>query len=119
MKRSAAKSVSVVMGCIFVLGLWGAPAALAQCAMCKAAVAASGDSAAATLDKAILVLLIPPVMIFCAIFIVAYRLRAGAQGDEARETPNGEWVSHAWLDKPDAGASRQDAHDGFKQGWTG
>lgn len=97
------KSVSVACGATFGLALLCAPTALAQCAMCKAAVAASGNSAADTLNTAILVLLIPPVMIFCAIFFVAYRLRAGAQqGEAARETPKEEWVSHVWLDEPDA-----------------
>jgi heme/copper-type cytochrome/quinol oxidase subunit 2 len=67
------KLVSVVFGASYVLALGsGVSTAFAQCAMCKAAAAASGNSA---LNTAILVLLIPPVVIFCAIFIVAYRMR--------------------------------------------
>jgi hypothetical protein len=58
--------------------------ALAQCAMCKASAAASGDTGANSLNLAILVLLVPPVMIFCAIFIVVYRYR-GAQGETLEE----------------------------------
>ena len=45
--------------------------------MCRASVKAAGSANAAaaseTLNLAILVLLIPPVLIFCAIFYVAYR----------------------------------------------
>jgi glycerol dehydrogenase-like iron-containing ADH family enzyme len=70
--KSVIKPVLIALSATFALALWCAPTALAQCAMCKAAAAASGNDA---LNTAILVLLIPPVMIFCAIFIVAYRMR--------------------------------------------
>jgi hypothetical protein len=51
--------------------------ALAQCAMCKAAVASSADSAskASGMNLAVLVLLIPPLAMFCAFFVAAYRFR--------------------------------------------
>lgn len=45
-------------------------AAEAQCAMCKTAVRAGGEQAARAINKAMLVLLIPPVTIFCSIFFV-------------------------------------------------
>jgi hypothetical protein len=50
---------------------------LAQCAMCKAAIEASTDVAAASrgLNLAALVLLVPPVTIFAGLFGVFYRLR--------------------------------------------
>jgi heme/copper-type cytochrome/quinol oxidase subunit 2 len=117
MKKGVIKPVSVAMGVTSALALLlCAPAALAQCAMCRAAAAAAGNDAANVLNTAILVLLIPPVLIFCAIFIVAYRLRA-AGGDESREPRKEERESHAWMEKP--GASGLDAQDRFKQGWTG
>ena len=49
----------------------------AQCAMCKAAIEASSDAAAAAkgLNLAALVLLIPPVSIFAGMFGVIYRYR--------------------------------------------
>jgi hypothetical protein len=50
-------------------------AALAQCALCKVSAAGAGSKGAQTLNLAILVLLIPPVTIFCSIFIVAYKYR--------------------------------------------
>lgn len=51
--------------------------ALAQCAMCKAAVAASAESArvAGSMNLAVLVLLVPPILLFCAFLVVLYRYR--------------------------------------------
>ena len=51
--------------------------ALAQCPMCKQAVAnsAEAESAARGLNLAIVVLLAPPVLIFAGIFGVIYRHR--------------------------------------------
>ena len=76
--------------------------AFAQCAMCRAAAVASGKEA--SLNLAILVLLIPPVLMFCAIFIVAYRLRA-AQG----EAPKEDRATRAWSKGPGAGTSGKGA----------
>ena len=53
--------------------------ALAQCPLCRSALQNDGDQTARTMNLAIVVLLIPPVSIFCAIFAVAYRK---AKGDE-------------------------------------
>jgi hypothetical protein len=60
-----------------------ASSALAQCAMCRAALGNSTEAARASsgMNLAVLVLLIPPVALFCAFFIVAYRLRK-APGEE-------------------------------------
>jgi F0F1-type ATP synthase membrane subunit c/vacuolar-type H+-ATPase subunit K len=56
-----------------------APAALAQCAMCKATVQASATTNAAAasdvFNLAVLVLLVPPVLLFCALFILLLRYR--------------------------------------------
>ena len=50
--------------------------ALAQCAMCRASFA--GNSAfVKNLNIGVLVLLAPPVSIFCAIFVIAFRHRKG------------------------------------------
>jgi heme/copper-type cytochrome/quinol oxidase subunit 2 len=53
-------------------------AALAQCAMCKSTVEGDPQAAAASrqLDLAVLVLLIPPVLIFIAFFVLIYRFRS-------------------------------------------
>ncbi len=64
--------------------LWAWPAAAAaQCPLCRTSVQQAGDQTARTMNLAILVLLIPPVSIFCTIFAVAYRKRRG--GDDAAD----------------------------------
>ncbi|HJQ69698.1 MAG TPA: hypothetical protein VKA70_12035 [Blastocatellia bacterium] len=61
---------------IFLLAAACEPA-LAQCPMCKQAVAnsAEAESAARGLNLAIIILLAPPVLIFAGIFGVVYRNR--------------------------------------------
>jgi uncharacterized membrane protein len=60
-----------------------APAA-AQCAMCRASVQ-NNAGLARGLNLAILVLLVPPVTMFCSIIIVAYRHRKGGEVDGTEE----------------------------------
>jgi hypothetical protein len=55
--------------------LFYAPDALAQCAMCKASAAGLDSVSARQLNISTLILLCPPVAIFCAIFVVAYKHR--------------------------------------------
>lgn len=55
--------------------------ASAQCPLCRSALQTAGEQTARTMNLAILVLLVPPVTIFCAIFAVAYRKAKGG-GDE-------------------------------------
>jgi hypothetical protein len=52
-------------------------AASAQCPLCRSGLEQGGDKTARTMNLAILVLLIPPVSIFCTIFAVAYKKRKG------------------------------------------
>lgn len=63
--------------------------ALAQCAMCRATVQASASTNAAAASNAfnlaVLVLLVPPVLIFCAFFIALLRYRK-SMGDGRGET---------------------------------
>jgi heme/copper-type cytochrome/quinol oxidase subunit 2 len=51
--------------------------AFGQCAMCKAAVehAANGEALIRRLNLGILVMVVPPVAIFCSVFGIAYRYR--------------------------------------------
>ena len=51
------------------------PAAFAQCAMCRTALEAAGERAARTMNLAMLVLLVPPVTIFCSAFALVYKYR--------------------------------------------
>ena len=73
------KIAQVLLVVVFAasIALVAASPALAQCAMCKAAVEGSTDAAAAArgLNLAALVLLIPPVSIFAGMFGVIYRYR--------------------------------------------
>jgi uncharacterized membrane protein len=60
---------------IAVLGLLlAAESTLAQCAMCRASIGAN-SSFIRNFNIGVLVLLVPPVSIFCTIFIVAFRHR--------------------------------------------
>jgi len=51
--------------------------AAAQCAMCRASIG-SNSLFARNLNIGVLVLLVPPVSIFCTIFVLAYRHRRSA-----------------------------------------
>ena len=51
----------------------------AQCALCRTALEGAGEQTARALNLGILVLLVPPVAIFCTIFVAAYRK---GRGDE-------------------------------------
>ena len=68
-----------------------AGSAAAQCALCQTAVRAGGEQTARTMNTAILVLLIPPVAIFCTLFaaVLKYRDRAGGEGDGDGEGRDG------------------------------
>lgn len=47
--------------------------ALAQCPLCRAGLERGGEQTARTMNSAIILLLIPPVAIFCSIFGIAYK----------------------------------------------
>ena len=87
MKRTAV-SITLVTAAAFALAALAAAwpeTALAQCPLCRSALQDAGDQTARTLNLAIVVLLIPPVSIFCAIFAVVYRKARGGDGDQNRE----------------------------------
>lgn len=58
-----------------------APTVGAQCPLCRIAIESSSQSImmGRGLNLAILVLLVPPVTIFCSFFIVAYKRRKGSE----------------------------------------
>lgn len=74
--RRITKFLLSIAGLVLTLQLVSATA-MAQCAMCKNAVTGSPSAAklSESLNTAIIVLLIPPVLIFCGIFLLAYRYR--------------------------------------------
>ena len=60
--------------------------ALAQCPMCRTALDHAGAAAARTLNIGIVVLLVPPVAIFCSIFAVAYKkVKGEGENEQYRE----------------------------------
>jgi hypothetical protein len=65
-----------------------APDVLAQCAMCKATASNLDAVSAWTLNLSTLILLCPPVAIFAAISVVAYKHRnpPGDDGDDGDES---------------------------------
>ena len=73
--------IVVAIAVVACLAIWCEPA-LAQCAMCKEALANSPEAAASArqLNLGILVLLVPPVTMFAGILVMVYRSgKAGAQ----------------------------------------
>lgn len=82
--RSIALTVAAALAVAAAAAAWPG-AALAQCPLCRAGLQNAGDQTARTLNLAILVLLVPPVSIFCAIFAVVYRKARGSGEDENRE----------------------------------
>ena len=66
----------VLVACVAVAILLAAGQTVsAQCAMCRSAIAGAPEAAklSSRLNLAVLVLLIPPVLIFCGIFYAAFR----------------------------------------------
>ena len=61
-----------------------APEGLAQCAMCRASLAGSNNATfIRNLNIGVLVLLVPPVTIFCSIFVVLRRHKNERNSDDA------------------------------------
>jgi heme/copper-type cytochrome/quinol oxidase subunit 2 len=79
--KAAPAFVAALVLCA-VAALAAPSSASAQCPLCRSALQQAGDQTARTMNLAILVLLIPPVSIFCTIFAVAYRRRSGDADDE-------------------------------------
>jgi heme/copper-type cytochrome/quinol oxidase subunit 2 len=83
LERPARRFLRVAAAWLVLAALSAAPGpAAAQCPLCRSAVQQAGDTTARTMNLAILVLLIPPVSIFCTIFAVAYKKRRGGGDDE-------------------------------------
>lgn len=64
------------------------PAGLAQCAMCRASLAGSNNAHfVKNLNIGVLVLLVPPVAMFCSIFIVLKRHSNSKRKDDPFDQP--------------------------------
>lgn len=74
---SAVKRLLILSVVILLTLVFFSSSALAQCALCKTAITASNGVAATakTMNLAILVLIVPPVSIFCSVFVLAFKHR--------------------------------------------
>lgn len=75
MSRKRTIKLALLMVGIIVAVLVLSEPAMAQCALCKNAVTGSPEAGrlSQSLNLGVIILLIPPVLIFCGIFVVAYR----------------------------------------------
>jgi heme/copper-type cytochrome/quinol oxidase subunit 2 len=71
--NSAVRSVVMVIAVASLLALCS-ESALAQCVMCRASLG-SNSTFIRNFNIGVLVLLVPPVAIFCTIFVLAFRHR--------------------------------------------
>jgi hypothetical protein len=87
MKPLLAKLVFLIAA-LLALGVEGA----AQCALCKGAVAGSQDAtqAASQINLAVLVLLVPPVLIFVGMFGIGYKYRNFQGGKDTSRSATGQ-----------------------------
>lgn len=88
MKRLSAQQRHIIVAALVLvaaLGFWCAPA-LAQCPLCRLAVedSAQGKTMARGLNLGILVLLVPPVTVFCSIFILAFKNRKPPENEKLK-----------------------------------
>lgn len=81
MKTPPAPKALILLALVAAATALLAPDALAQCAMCKATASNLDAVSARTLNLSTLILLCPPVAIFCAIFVIAYKHRNPPGGD--------------------------------------
>ena len=82
-RRNRSLTLAACAAAALLLVLLAPDAAEAQCAMCRSAVQGAGDQAARAMNSGILVLLVPPVAIFCSIFAVFIKYK---NGDEKADT---------------------------------
>ena len=78
MRRTRAKIVRLLPAATLLallLLLFAPLPASAQCAMCKSSASGLDGTGAKNLNYAVVVLLCPPVAIFCALFVAAYKRR--------------------------------------------
>lgn len=80
--KLASRSARILffVSAVAVICLISVAAATAQCAMCRASVA-NNAAFAKGLNLGVAVLLVPPLAIFCSIFVIAYKHRKGGKSD--------------------------------------
>jgi len=84
--RWPTKAVVLVIAAIALVLLLGFPA-LGQCSMCRASLASSSNAFIRNWNIGVLVLLIPPVTMFCSIFVVLKRYKAADENESSVSSP--------------------------------
>lgn len=85
--RLRSKAVLVVVASLAVVLLLSS-SALGQCSMCRAALAGSNNALfIKNFNIGVLVLLVPPVTIFCSIFVALKRYKASDEEQESEKDP--------------------------------
>jgi hypothetical protein len=80
-------AVLLLFAAIAVVVLLGTPA-FGQCSMCRTALAGSNNALfIRNFNIGVLVLLVPPVTIFCSIFVVLKRYKRSDDESEAENNP--------------------------------
>ena len=81
-------------------GLAGAPAAFAQgCVACRTSAASGGAEAAQALDRGVVVLLIPTILIFVGVLLYAFCYRNRGQDEPTAESDEADFPFSLPLDE--------------------
>ncbi|MDQ1558983.1 MAG: hypothetical protein QOD32_2043 [Pyrinomonadaceae bacterium] len=83
LNKQRATKITFLLALVAAVATLLVPDALAQCAMCKASASNLDSVSARALNLSTLILLCPPVAIFCAIFVIAYKHRKSPGDDES------------------------------------
>lgn len=81
MNRETTTQIVLLLALTTVIFALAPADAFAQCAMCKSTAANLDSVSARQLNLSTLILLCPPVAIFCAIFVIAYKHRNSPEDD--------------------------------------
>ena len=73
--------------CLAAASLLAGSRLFAQCVMCRTAASAQGAHAAATLNRAILILLLPALALFSGVFLLAFRGAKSQAAEDEYDTP--------------------------------
>lgn len=98
--RWPTKAVVLVIAAIAVGLLLGTPA-WGQCSMCRASLASSNNAFIRNWNIGVLVLLIPPVTMFCSIFVVLKRYKAADPDESTVESPESGVAKDSKPETPD------------------
>jgi hypothetical protein len=83
--RSVIK-IALIVAIVALSVVASEPIGLAQCSMCRASLAGSGNAAfIKQFNLGVLVLLVPPVAMFCSIFVILRRANVSDDAERSEE----------------------------------